>query len=279
MTQDIYISEWLEKDYKVVYNQLVAVLTDLNVTLKTFPYSNDIWCRDYMPVHVGEGRYVGFNFRPDYLWDKPSYHKYITQQELATDNLSIKFSDKVDLILDGGNYVRCGNKVIMTDKVFTENPNWRPVALLDRMEKAFQAEIILLPWDMDEPYGHSDGMVASLGDGRILLNNYRQTEKEKGKPLTKRIIKILDYHFDIVELKYDCNPSDDSWCYLNYIETDEAIILPALSPKHDCDNDLAAFNKFRRIFKKKDIYQVYTFPLIKNGGALHCVTWDHFLPC
>ena len=108
------------------------------------------------------------------------------------------------------------------DKVFSENPNWRPAALLDRMEEAFQAEIVLLPWDMKEPYGHSDGMVASLGDGRILLNNYRQMEKERGKPLTKRLIKILDYHFDIVELKYDCVPSDDSWCYLNYLEIGRA---------------------------------------------------------
>lgn len=277
MTHDIYISEWLEKDYKVVYDQLLYALVALQITPQTLPYSNEVWCRDYMPIHIGNGQYVGFNFQPDYLWDKPSRRKYITKQEVAIEDIAICFSDRMDLILDGGNYVRCGNKVIMTDKVFTENPNWRPVALLDRMEEAFQAEIILLPWDMEEPYGHSDGMVASLGNGRILLNNYRQTEKEKGKPLTKRIIKILDYYFDIVELKYDCNPSDDSWCYLNYIETDEAIILPALSPKHDCDNDMAALNKFRCIFKKKDICQVYALPLIKNGGALHCVTWDYYL--
>jgi agmatine/peptidylarginine deiminase len=110
-----------------------------------------------------------------------------------------------------------------------------------------------------------------------LLNNYRQIEKEKGKPWTKRLVKILEYHFDIVELKYDCIPSDESWCYLNYLETGSAIILPALSPKHDCDSDLAASKVFSRIFKKKTIRQVYARPLIKDGGALHCATWNLYL--
>ena len=276
MKQDIYISEWLEKDYKVVYNQLKGALSSLQIPIDVLPYSKDVWCRDYMPVYIGNGQYVGFNFHPDYLWDKPSRREYITKQDLATEDMSIRFSDRMDLIFDGGNYVRCGNKVIMTDKVFSENSNWRPVALLDRMEEAFQAEIVLLPWDMEEPYGHADGMVASLEDRRILLNNYRQMEKERGKPMTKRIVKILDSHFDVVELKYDCIPSEESWCYLNYLETESAIILPALSPKHDCDNDLAAFNIFSRIFKKKVICQVYVGPLIKDGGALHCVTWNHY---
>lgn len=51
----------------------------------------------------------------------------------------------------------------------------------------------------------------------------------------------------------------------------------ALSPKHDCDSDLAAFKAFKHIFKKKTIHQVYVRPLIKDGGALHCVTWNHYM--
>lgn len=277
MTQDIYISEWSEKDYRIVYNQLVSALIQLNISPKILPYSNEAWCRDYMPIHIDNGKYVGFNYQPDYLWNKPQYRKYITQQDFATEDLSIHYRDHVDVILDGGNYVRCGDKVLMTDKIFMENSNWRPLALLDRLEDAFQAEIILLPWDMEEPYGHTDGMVASLGEGRILLNNYRQLEKEKGKPFTRRIVKILEYHFDIIEIKYDCMSSEESWCYLNYLDTGNTIVLPALSPKHDCDNDMAALRLFRHIFKHKDICQVYARPLVKKGGALHCVTWNHYL--
>ena len=277
MKQDIYISEWLEKDYKVVYDQLIMALADLRISPIVLPYSNEVWCRDYMPVHIGEGRYVGFHFRPDYLWDKPSYHKYITQQELAVEDLSIDFSDKVDLFIDGGDYVRCGDKVLMTDKIISENPNWRPLALFDRLEEAFQAEVILLPWDMEEPYGHTDGMVAWLGDNRILLNNYHQLEKSKSQPFTTRIYKILSSHFDIVELLYEGHPSRDSWCYLNFLETDDAIILPALSLNHESEEDEAALSQFQHIFPNKVIKQVYAKPLIRHGGALHCATWNHYL--
>ena len=58
----------------------------------------------------------------------------------------------MDLFLDGGNCVRCGDKVVMTDKVISDNPNWRPVALLNRLEEAIQTEVILLPWRYDEKH-------------------------------------------------------------------------------------------------------------------------------
>ena len=276
MKHDLYISEWLERNYKVVYDQLIVALADLRITPKILPYSQEVWCRDYMPIHIGEGRYVGFKFRPDYLWDKPSFHKYITKQELAVEDLSIDFSDKVDLFLDGGNYVRCGDKVVMTDKIFSENPNWRPLALINRLEEAFMAELILLPWDMDEPFVHSDGMIAWLDSNRILLNNYHQLEESKCHPFTKRIYKILESQFEILELEYNVKPSRNSWCYLNYLETDDAIILPALSFDHDEENDMAAFTLFQSIFKNKKIKQVFALPLIQYGGALHCATWNHY---
>lgn len=277
MSQDIYISEWLKKDYKVVYDQLSFVLAELQITPQTLPYSNEVWCRDYMPIHVGEGRYVGFYFRPDYLWDDPLCRKYITKQELAVKDLNINFFDNVDLVLDGGNYVRCGDKVVMTDKIFSENPNWRPLALINRLEEAFLAELILLPWDMDEPLGHSDGMIAWLGDNRILLNNYHQLEESKCHPFTTRIYKILRSQFDIMELEYNVKPTHNSWCYLNYLETDDAIILPALSLNHDEENDIAALALFQSIFHNKIIKQVFALPLIQHGGALHCATWNHFI--
>lgn len=277
MTQEIYISDWLEKDYKDVYNQLHKVLSEFGITPKTLPYSEEVWCRDYMPIHIGEGKYVGFNFQPDYLWDDPKHHKYITRQELAIEDLNINISDNVDIVLDGGNYVRCGDKVVMTDKIFSENPNWRPLALLCRLEEAFQAEIILLPWDMNEPFGHSDGMIAWLGDDRILLNNYHQLEKGKRKSFSTRIRKILNSQFEILELEYKGMLSQDSWCYMNYLETDNAIILPALSMNHDGENDKAALKMFQNVYDNKVIRQVFAQPLIKHGGALHCATWNHYI--
>jgi agmatine/peptidylarginine deiminase len=120
-------------------------------------------------------------------------------------------------------------------------------------------------------------MIAWLGDDRILLNNYHQLEKGKRKSFSTRIRKILNSQFEILELEYKGMLSQDSWCYLNYLETDNAIILPALSMNHDEENDKVALKMFKNIFDNKVIRQVYAQPLIKHGGALHCATWIHYI--
>ena len=102
-------------------------------------------------------------------------------------------------------------------------------------------------------------------------------EKGKRKSFTTRIHKILNSQFDILELKYGGTLSRDSWCYLNYLETDNAIILPALSMNHDEENDKAALEIFQNVFDNKVIKQVFAQPLIKHGGALHCATWIHYI--
>jgi agmatine/peptidylarginine deiminase len=229
-----------------------------------------------MPVHIGNGKYVGYNYCPDYLRDDPAQSEYITNQSAACEDVDLEMADIMDVIFDGGNYVRCGEKVLVTDKIFMENPQWRPLRLIERMEEAFQAEVILLPWDMEDECAHADGMVAWLGSNRILMNNYRQLEKGKDKPFTKRVMKILETHFDITELSYDCKIHPDSWCYLNYLETDNGIILPALSETMDCENDLAALELFMALFPQKEVVQVFAAPLIKKGGAIHCITWTLF---
>ena len=276
MKETVFISEWLKKSYPLAHDSLCHAFDKCKVPFQTLPYSNDYWCRDFMPVHIGNGKYVGYNYCPDYLWDDPSQSEYITNQSAACEDVDLEMADIMDVIFDGGNYVRCGEKVLVTDKIFMENPQWRPLRLIERMEEAFQAEVILLPWDMEDECAHADGMVAWLGSNRILMNNYRQLEKGKDKPFTKRVMKILEAHFDITELSYDCKIHPDSWCYLNYLETDNGIILPALSETMDCDNDLAALECFKALFPQKEVVQVFAAPLIKKGGAIHCITWNLF---
>lgn len=161
----------------------------------------------------------------------------------------------------------------MTDKVISENPNIRPLKLIDTIEKVLETELILIPWDMEEPFGHADGMIAYIGNGKLLMNNYCQMGKEADS-LRKRLHKILDCHFDVQELSYDGRLRKDSWCYLNYIETPKTVIIPEISKDLDCSNDKAAVNAFSGVFPNKEIIQVYANPLVKHGGAIHCITWE-----
>ncbi|MCR4995634.1 MAG: agmatine deiminase family protein, partial [Bacteroidales bacterium] len=45
------------------------------------------------------------------------------------------------------------------------------------------------------------------------------------------------------------------------------------------ENDQAALSFFQQVFKNKTVKQVYALPLIKHGGALHCITWEYFSSC
>lgn len=270
----IYLSHHLQTGYTVVYEKLCKALEKSGVNHYLLPYSNDIWARDFMPVHVGGGEYLGYVYRPDYLYDNVREREYITNQKLATGDIPINYIEKLDVIIDGGNFVFCDDKMIMTDKIFSENPNIKQSKLINKLEEVCQKELILIPWDMEEEYGHADGMVSYIGNGKLLLNNYCQMGKD-GMGFSKRLHKILNPHFTVTELHYSSPWEEMNAAYINYIETESSVIIPALSTKHDSASDIAALETFKKIFKK-EILQVYAQPLIKDGGALHCVTWDFF---
>ena len=264
-----------------VAKDLFAALDRLGIQHMELSNTMDIWCRDYMPVLLfDDGYYATYQYQPDYLWDKKCNRKYITNQTNASKGLEINTSLSMGLVFDGGNYVRHNDKrkstVFMTDKILMENSFCPSHELIVKLHLSLAADIVLLPWDMDEPYGHADGMVAPLPDGRLLLNNYCQTAKGKKKDYYKRLLKMLDGHYPFVELSYDCKLEEDSWCYLNFLKVPGAVLLPCLSRGAKCDNDQAAIEKFQELFPDDEIIPIYAKSLINRGGGLHCVTWEYF---
>lgn len=278
-TPIICTSERLRKEPKTecVAKAIFAALDKLHVEHRELKNTQDYWCRDYMPVMIfDDGTYAKYEYNPDYLVENTNkkWRNSKTNQQDACKGLNLYAPMNMNIIFDGGNYVRCGNKVIMTDKIFSENPKWPVHELIEHLQIALCANIILLPWDMEDPFGHADGMVADLGDGKILLNG---CWKEQDKPFHRRLRKILDAHFKVEELPA-WNGDKDSWCYLNYLRVPEGILLPCLSENYDSKDDIAALNYFERLFPNLKIIPIYAKPLIKGqdgGGALHCVTWEY----
>ena len=273
----IYTSEHLrtEDETSCVAKAIFDALNKLHIEHRELKNTRDYWCRDYMPVMISDdGIYAEYKYEPDYLLKDEKLHDYITNQQDACNELNLFIPANMNIIFDGGNYVRCGDKVIMTDKIFSDNPKLSVTELLQHLEKTLCAEIVILPWDMEDPYGHADGMVANLGNGRILLNG---CWKKYDKPFHKRLRKILDAHFIVEELPA-WDGDNDSWCYLNYLQVPGGILLPCLSEKFDSKDDIAAFNLFKGLFPKMEVIPINVKPLVKGengGGALHCVTWEY----
>ena len=275
----IYTSEYLRTTPKTakVAKAIFAALDRLHIEHKELKHTNDYWCRDYMPVMLfDDGIYARYEYKPDYLYNYKSKRRFITEQQQAYKELNLYLHSDMNIIFDGGNYVRCGTKVIMTDKILTENPGWPLPYLFRHLSDALCADIILLPWDMEDPCGHADGMVSYLGENRVLLNS---CWKYNNKDFHNRLLKILKAYFDVVELDYNCTMDEDSWCYLNYLQVSGGILLPCQSENFDCRTDIAAIETFSNLFPHDQVIPIYAKPLIEDGGAIHCVTWEYVEKC
>ena len=76
--------------------------------------------------------------------------------------------------IDGGNIVKASGRAIMTSKIFEENPGANLSVFIRCIETALGARLVILPWDANEEYGHSDGICRYIGEDRVLLTNYHE---------------------------------------------------------------------------------------------------------
>mgnify|MGYP002625506144 CR=1 FL=1 len=262
----VYIAEGLSSLlYSDASKCLVTLFEELSIEWEHLPFTNSplhIWARDYMPVQVSSGKFVKFRYDPDYLKDYPEYKP---DMDSVLNSLGIElFQSPINL--DGGNVISCGDKVILTDKIFKENLEYSCAKLLDQLTVLLEAEPVIIPWDKYEIYGHADGMVRYIGAGRVLLNNYCDFDKA----LRKKLLAALSPHFDVEELHYGCY-SDNSWAYCNFLNVGNHIFVPMLNEK----TDSMALTQIEAAFPHCKCHQVSGCEkIVKDGGALNCSTWS-----
>ena len=265
-TNKVYLAKGMSYiNYEDVTGHLLGVLHNYNIKWDFLPGTSSsfhIWARDYMPVQVSKEKFVKFNYNPDYLKDSPEY-KPDTPSILADLGIHVIGSD---IIVDGGNVISCGDKVIMTDKIFRENPHHPHNKLIDTLSQLLEAEIVLIPEDRHDEYGHADGMVRHLGENRVLINNYCDFDKS----LRKTLLAALSPHFDIAELHYGTF-TDKSWAYINFLHVGQHIFVPMPIDK------LAerAFRQIVEAFPECKCHRIWNCDsLVREGGALNCSTWN-----
>lgn len=223
-----------------------------------------IWARDYMPIQLEKDRFLLYQYNPDYL---QRYRYYIPPYKEICMNLGLNCVT-TDIVLDGGNVVPCGNKVIMTDKIFNENPRYSREALVKELEELYAAELVLIPHDKYEMFGHADGMVRHVDGDRVLLNNYCNFDKT----LRTRLLKALRPHFQVEELDYrGPRISKFSWAFLNYLQVKDCIFVPWMAVEENHE----ALSQLQMVFPDKQVVPIGPCEdIIHMGGALHCVTWN-----
>ena len=266
-TNKVYLAEGIGHYMPLCVN-LINALHSEGIPFSFLPKTKSkkhVWARDYLPIQISECNYLRYVYSPDYL---KGYEDYIPNYKGIDKDLKLNCTC-TDIVLDGGNVIKCGHKVIMTDKILIENSTrYKKNELLATLEKLLDADVILIPWDRYDEYGHADGMVRYIEGNRVLLNNYVDFDPY----LRKRLLAALTPHFEVEELHYDTpRQSKYSWAYINYLQTEKCIFVPGLQIKED----LLALEQIQKFYPNhKVIWIDGCLDLVRDGGVLNCVSWN-----
>ncbi|RDV17201.1 hypothetical protein DXT99_01465 [Pontibacter diazotrophicus] len=271
-TNTVYTSALLHTDarFSNASQALISILDRHGISHKQIQETKDIWCRDYMPLQVSQGKLVQFRYEPFYL--KDDLHLQSDPKEVCeANNLKARFSH---INLDGGNVVTWVDRAIITDRVFRENPAYTSrTKLISEIEELLGAEVIVIPHIKFDMTGHADGLVRFV-DRNTLLGNDREMEYKYWK---SGINKVLQEHqlayIDIpfFEHKISKNTDHAIGCYINFLELGNLIILPVFELTGNKDNE--ALRLFQQLYPDRNIETLNYNDVALHGGLLNCTTW------
>lgn len=271
LTNTVYFSSLLPEKCLILNAHLIDALQKHGIPYGYLSGTKDIWCRDYMPIQVNAERFVFFKYTPDYLQDKAGLRIQTNPDDVfqvEENNLKklLPQSSTIDLVLDGGNVVKCDDVVVMTDKVFVENKDKTPAEVERILRDTFQCEIIFLPWDGDM-CGHSDGIIHYAGNNRVLITNY----KDFSRYYYYRYLKILEKKFEVIPLKYNAKRFHArSWAYINFLQIGNLLLVPQLG----LEEDIQALEQISKAFPNCDTVGIPALEAVRRGGALNCISWN-----
>ena len=267
----VYISDLLEPKYRVLVNRLRGILGDHGIPLKVIRGTNDIWCRDYMPVQVGPGRFVKFRYAPDYL---VGFENTITDFDQIESIREIEHCEESAIVVDGGNVVRWNKRVIMTEKVFSENPGVGRDELTEMLRGLLRVgDVIVIPQEADDVIGHADGMVRFLDAKTVFVNDYSEVAPSFGRRLSSVLrrarLNRIDLPYCPVNEEADGIPSAVG-CYANFLMVRGLIVLPTFG----MPEDETAYQVVVERARHQTIETIDCSKLARNGGVLNCMTFS-----
>lgn len=272
LTNTVYFSDLLPKKCPILNKHIVEVLETNKIRHAYLSETKDIWCRDFMPIQIEEDRFVFYKYTPDYL-QTPYYRRIQTNPDKvfqAPQNRLEQLAQNaitIDLVIDGGNVVKCGDTIVMTEKVFVENKGKTRTEVERILKDAFRCDILFLPWDRKETFGHSDGIVHYAGDGKILLTNY----DDSSLYYFRRFRKVLEKHFEVIPLKYATKRRHaHSWAYINFLQIGKLVLVPQLG----LEEDGLALEQIANALSDFEMIGIPALEAVRRGGGLNCISWN-----
>lgn len=271
---------------EVVYDSIIKTLLQYNINVELIE-SDNIWCRDYMPVPI-RGGYILFNYNKQLN----PYNKNESYNNLKVDYSKIKIDNVVSEGLNiegGGNLVYNEKYIILTDKVFEHNklPQWY---IIDKLTKLFNKQVIIIPCEPGDELGHADGIVRFIDNKyNVFVNDYSSMIHPDWDLYQSKLNDILiNSGLNPITLPYAYNrcpsilestfrkkfPYADDFnpgygYYINYLITKEVILYPTFGLSKDNKVKLLLEKYYNRPCEPIDCRRISM-----EGGLVNCVTWN-----
>ena len=269
--QAVYMSELLMEKHPETCKKLIAILEKYNTKYFFIKGTNDIWCRDYMPVRTESGKLIQFKYDPSYLKGKPEWEALRSDVHLICELNGLKVQES-KINLDGGNVLICDGRAIISNRVFKENPDLDKDYIKNELARLLECEIIFIPDQKTDTIGHADGMVRFVDRNTILGNNLAAEYDNWRQPMLEVLkeykLSYIDVPFNIP--KYDRkHPLNAEGIYVNYLEVNNLIVVP----KFGLDEDQEALEIIKKAFPDRQVESIEYNDVAKEGGVINCSTW------
>ena len=159
-----------------------------------------------------------------------------------------------------------GAHVLISDRIFSENPEYPPAALVHELSELLEAEVLIIPSLKSDMTGHADGMAQFLDDRTVLCNRPLSScgfEQQVKRAVQNCGLDAVDFPF------VPTGGISAVGCYLNYLETERVIFLPVFGIEQDAEAETSA----RQLFSK-EIVPVNIREIARQGGCLNCISWE-----
>jgi agmatine deiminase len=265
----VYLAAMLQDRFPEVFRGIKQTLVSHGVVVRLLTNVRDYWARDYSPIQVAPGKLIKFRYEPDYLQDEPELR---TCDEVVKSFRGLGRCRHSDINLDGGNVVASKTKAILTDKIYKENPGYCRSDLRDKLQELLQVDqLIVIPKEPYELFGHSDAMVRFIDEQAVLVNDYVPIDPD----YSERLCKVLQRHQLAIETipyfpekRAKAGITSAVGCFANFLRTEKVLLAPVYGTRHDH----AALRTLESVFPGLSIIPVNCTEQAREGGVLNCVS-------
>ncbi len=179
----------------------------------------------------------------------------------------------VPLVLEGDNFIHNGRVAIVTEKVFSDNPQLSRSAVEQMIRSIGLERIVFIPIEPEDVIGHADGIVKFLLPHLLLVNDYGRSDFAGYRRKLYRTLERAKIGAELVPFPWFCTNErhDGIWsaagCYINFISTPRGVIHPTFA--HPLDQRVAMLLDELTPLPKRSVDAT---ALARLGGVLHCAT-------